>query len=153
MPEFIVMTVVRSHRNKRRSGNSIVEFAFLAPWYIFLFLGAVDMGMYCYSLISIQSAARVASLYTSSSSTTAAYSTTACRYVLSQVRNLPNVPSTLTTCAASPVVVTAAAVTGPDGASASTVTVTYSLPVLAGIPGILPAQFSATRSVEMRLQN
>ncbi len=153
MPEFIVMTVVRSHRNKRRSGNSIVEFAFLAPWYIFLFLGAVDMGMYCYSLISIQSAARVASLYTSSSSTTAADSTTACRYVLSQVRNLPNVPSTLTTCAASPVVVTAAAVTGPDGASASTVTVTYSLPVLAGIPGILPAQFSATRSVEMRLQN
>jgi len=125
----------------------------LAPWYLFLFLGTIDMGMYCYSLISLQSAARVAGVYTSNSSATAADATTACRYALGQLRNLPNVSSALTTCTASPVVVSAAAVAGPDGAQASQVTITYSLPVLAGIPGVLPTQFTATRTVKMRLQN
>lgn len=138
---------------KSRRGSSIVEFTLLAPWYLFLFLGAVDMGFYNYALISVQGAARVAALYTSTSTATAADSATACTYVLDQLRMLPNVPSSLTTCSASPVTVTASLTTGPDGNDASTVTVTYVLPTLVGIPGVLTGQYTAVRSVQMRLQD
>ena len=96
----------RNHA-KGRAGNSLIEFAFAVPFCVFLFIGAFDMGIYCYALISLQSAVRTAAVYTSTSSTTATDSTTACRYVLAQLRDLPNVPSTVTTCAASPVTVTA----------------------------------------------
>jgi Flp pilus assembly protein TadG len=32
-----------------RNGNNIIEFAFMLPWYVFLFVGAVDMGLYSYA--------------------------------------------------------------------------------------------------------
>jgi len=138
---------------KGRAGNSIVEFAFLAPWYLFLFIGMFDMGLYGYALITVQGAARVAAVYTSTSSTTATDSATACTLVLGQLRDLPNVPSTITTCDAAPVTVTATLVTGPDGGSAAQVSVTYVLPGLAGIPTVLPGQYSAVQTVQMKLQS
>ena len=141
----------RNHA-KGRAGNSLIEFAFAVPFCVFLFIGAFDMGIYCYALISLQSAVRTAAVYTSTSSTTATDSTTACRYVLAQLRDLPNVPSTVTTCAASPVTVTATQVTGPDSASAARVTATYNFPALPGIP-FLPSRVSVTRNATMRLQN
>src|SRR5665213_597431 len=101
-----------------RRGNSIIEFTILAPWYIFLFIGAFDMGIYGYALISVQSAARIAALYCSASASTASDSTTACSYALGQLRDLPDIPAALTTCSAAPLTVTAVAVTGPDSSSA-----------------------------------
>jgi Flp pilus assembly protein TadG len=138
-----------------RKGNSIIEFVFLAPWYLFLFVGFFDMGLYNYALISAQAAARVAATYTSTNSTTATDSTTACRYALAQLRDLPNVPaySPGTGCTGSSVSVTATLVTGPDGNPASLVTVTYVLPSLAGIPKLLPGQYTAVQSFEMKLQS
>lgn len=138
---------------KCRNGNSIIEFAFLAPWYIFLFIGFFDMGLYGYALISVQAAARIAAVYTSTSSTTATDSTTACSLALAQLRDLPNVPSSVTSCSAAPVTVTATLVTGPDGANAAQVRVNYVLPPLAGIPNLLPGQYSAVQTVQMKLQS
>jgi Flp pilus assembly protein TadG len=140
-------------RRKARAGNSIVEFALVVPWYLFLFVGAVDMGLCCYALVSVQGAIRTAAVYASTNSTTATDSTTVCRYVLDQLRMLPNVPTTITTCSASPVTASTSLVSGPDGSSAASVTVTYNLPVLPGIPTVLPGPFTVTRTTEMRLQN
>ncbi|HVW11195.1 MAG TPA: TadE family protein, partial [Bryobacteraceae bacterium] len=77
------------------------------PWYVFLFVGTFDFGFYAYSLIATQSAARVAALYCSTSSSTATDSTTACSYALDQLRNLPNVGYSVSTCNGSPLTVTA----------------------------------------------
>jgi Flp pilus assembly protein TadG len=147
------MASLRGH--KGRKGNSIVEFVFLAPWYLFLFIGFFDMGLYNYALISTQAAARVAASYTSTNSTTATDSATACRYAMAQLRDLPNVPaySPGTGCTGTSVTVTATLVTGPDGNQASLVTVTYVLPALSGIPNLLPGHYTAVQSFEMKLQS
>jgi Flp pilus assembly protein TadG len=139
--------------DRSRRGNNIIEFTILAPWYIFLFIGSFDMGIYTYALVSVQGAARTAALYCSTSSSTASDSTTACTYALGALRDLPNIGTGLSSCTASPLTVTASAVTGPDNANASKVTVTYVAPALAGIPGILPGQYTVTRTAEMRLRN
>ena len=91
----------------------MLETAFLLPWVLFLFVGSFDLGFYNYALISTQNAAPAA-WYTSQSPTTAADATTACTYALAELSAMPNVGSTVTTCAASPVVVTASQVTGTD---------------------------------------
>jgi hypothetical protein len=81
--------------------------------------------------------------------------TEACHYALPQLADLPNVPSNITTCNASPVVVTVTypASGTPDGLPDVQVTVAYTLPALAGIPGLLPGQYTATRTVSMKLQS
>jgi Flp pilus assembly protein TadG len=142
-------------RRGGRKGNNIIEFAFMLPWYIFLFVGAVDMGMYSYALISVQSAARVGAIYCSASSSTCTNNTTACHYALAALADLPNVPSSITTCNASPVTVTVSYPTSgtPDGNPDVTVTVAYALPTLVGIPGILPGSYTASRTVAMKLQS
>ena len=72
-----------------RKGNNIIEFAILAPWYIFLTVGAFDMGIYNYSLIGVQNAARTVALYCSASSTTCpSSSTTPCLYALDQLKGI-----------------------------------------------------------------
>jgi Flp pilus assembly protein TadG len=142
-------------RRGGRNGNNIIEFAFMLPWYVLLFVGAVDMGFYSYALISVQSAARVGAIYCSASSTTCSTNAEPCHYALAQLADLPNVPSTLTTCNASPVTVTVTYATNstPDGQPDVQVTVAYVLPALAGIKGLLPGQYTATRTVAMRLQS
>jgi len=129
--------------------------AFFLPWYIFLFIGAFDWGFYAHSLISVQSAARAAALATSANSTTAADTTLACTNALGELRIASNIPSTLTTCNALPVVVTAQLKTGvnsADGSDASEVSVAYQTPSLIPIPGILRKQITLKRVVQMRLR-
>src|SRR6202043_3764127 len=87
-----------SAKSRRRKGCAIIEFSLLMPWYVFLFVGAFDYGFFAYSLIASQSAATVGALYCATSSSTVSDSTTACGYALDQLRNLPNVGSSLTTC-------------------------------------------------------
>jgi Flp pilus assembly protein TadG len=129
----------------------MLETALLLPWVIFLFVGAFDVGFYNYALISTQNAARVAAWYTSQTTTTAADATTACTYALAELSAMPNVGTTVTTCSASPVVVTATQVTGADGDLATQVSVAYTSPQLIPILGALPAQYTFNRTVQMRL--
>lgn len=143
--------MARVNRQNRR-GNSIIEFSLIAPWFVFLFAGAFDWGFYAYALISVQSATRVAVQYTSTNATTATDSTTACSYALAELRGAPNIATTVTTCAALPLIVAATTTTGPDGAAAAQVTITYRTVQLVPIPGILSGRFTFVRSATMRLR-
>jgi hypothetical protein len=140
----------------------------LAPWYIFLFVGALDFGIYSYSLIATQTAARVAAMYCSTSLTSPCVdsSTSAhCGYVLDQLRMLPNVGSALTTCgtgtsvtSSSPVAVSSSTLSAgdsPDGManSAIGVTVVYMTPLMIPIPKMLPGQLTISRTVKMRFRS
>jgi hypothetical protein len=130
----------------------MVELALLMPWYVFLFVGAYDYGFYAYGLIATQSAARVAAMYCSGSSSLASScSSSACTYALDQLQNMPNVGTSLNSCTASPVDVTTSVVSGPDSASASQVTVQYTTPQLIPIPGLLPNSLTISRTVVMRV--
>jgi Flp pilus assembly protein TadG len=137
---------------RSRRGNALIEFSLMMPWYVFLFIGTFDFGFYAYSLIATQSAARVAALYCATSSATATDSSTACSYALDQLRNLPNVGYSMSTCDASPLTVTASTWTGPDSNSGTSVLVTYTTPQLIPIPGILPGQLTINRTVKMPLR-
>jgi Flp pilus assembly protein TadG len=133
-----------------RRGNSMVEFTLLLPWFVFLFIGTIDMGFYCYALIAVQGAARVACTYTALNNLPNDQAN-ACRYALGQLADLPNFPGASYACTAAPITVTAQPVTGPDGQSAAEVVVTYVPPALSGIPNILPGQPTITRTVIMKL--
>ena len=144
-----------SPRLRSRKGNNIIEFAILAPWYLFLSVGAFDMGIYNYALIGVQNAARTVAQYCSISSTTcAAGNTTPCLYALDQLTDLPNMGSSVTTCTSpSPVTVSVTYVTGPDGNTAAQVTVSYTSPNLIPLPNSIPSQYTASRTVTMRTQS
>src|SRR5260370_1043849 len=141
-----------SQRKKRQRGMAMLELALIGPFFFFLFVGALDWGFIAYALISLQSAARTATLYASSSSATATNSTQACSLVLGEMRKLPNIGTGVTTCSGSPLTVTLSSVTGPDAGLASQVTVTYTTIPLVPIPGLLPNQVTITRTVLMRLR-
>jgi hypothetical protein len=130
-----------------------MEFAMLSPWIYFVFVGVLDLGFYCYAFMCTESAARVAAEYTSSSGGTAADSAGACTRALGLLVKLPNVGTSVTTCAANPVVVTASSATGSDGSAASHVSVQYQTVVLIPIPGVLAKQLTITRAVKMRLRS
>jgi Flp pilus assembly protein TadG len=145
-------------RRSGQKGNAVVETALMAPWIFLLFLGVFDFGFYAYAAISTQHAARVAALYTSSSTSSVADTSGACQYVLAALKDLPNM-SGVTSCAAdasqisttTPVAVTAAAATGPDSTPASTVSVLYQTVPLFPIPGLM-GQMTITRTAEMKVQ-
>jgi Flp pilus assembly protein TadG len=122
-----------------------VEVSLMLPWILFLFIGVLDFGFYSYSIISVENAARVAAIYTSSSSPTD--STGACYYVLQELKNANNTHN-LANCGGSPLSVTAAAAT-VNGVAASQVTVTYDSPTMIPIPGLLPGTYRVTRIVTM----
>jgi len=67
------------------------------------------------------------------------------------MNGLSNVRS-LTTCGALPLIVTASAVSGPDGTAASEVSVTYRSNMLIPIPG-LSGRLNVTRRVVMMLKS
>jgi Flp pilus assembly protein TadG len=143
---------IKGHRirnNRCRHGHAVIEVALLAPWIFFMFIGAVDLGFYNYAIISTENAARVAAEYTSASTAKATDSVGACPYVLAELNSMSNVQG-LTTCTSLPVTVTATQVAGPDGAQASSVSVTYQTILMFPIPG-LAGQFTITRTAEMRL--
>jgi Flp pilus assembly protein TadG len=138
-------------RSVRERGGAMLELALFSPWIFFLFAGALDLGYYTYALISIENAARVAALYTSTNSNTATDGTGACTYALGELRTLPNVGS-MSSCSSAPLIVTAQAQNASDGTAASLVSVTYQSVPLIPIPGLLKGQFTWTRSVTMRLR-
>jgi Flp pilus assembly protein TadG len=141
----------RKHKTNARRGGSALEMALLMPIYIFLFVGAFDWGFYAHALISTENAARVAALYTSGNSSTAADATNACKLVIQELSVAPNV-SGVTTCNALPVIVTATSKTGADGQPASEIAVTYQTQQLIPIPNLLKGQVTLYRVVQMRVR-
>ena len=145
-----------NNRRKRCRGGSALEMALLMPWYVFLFVGAMDWGFFSHGLISTAAAARVVALYTSQDAFHTATSTTnttnTCTLALDELRYAANDPDSLTTCSALPVIVSYSAVTGVDNAAATSVTVQYQTVQLIPIPGLLGSQFTFQRSVQMRLR-
>ncbi len=135
----------------------MVEIALLSPWIFFLFMAIFDFGFYAYALISVENAARVAAIYTSSSPTAAGDSTGACVQALEELRMLPNVSTNVMACTAAPVRVTATALAGPlcpeivPTALCTRVAVTYTGVQLFPLPG-LTGQMTVTRVVEARVK-
>jgi Flp pilus assembly protein TadG len=129
----------------------MLELALLSPWVFLLFIGALDWGFYSYALVSLEAATRTAALYASGDSGTAVDQTRTCQLVLGEMRTLPNIGAAVTTCGMNPVVTTER-VTGPDGAFAAEVTVTYQTVGLIPIPGLLSKQATITRMVKMRIR-
>ena len=97
-------------RRKKQKGHAVLEAAFLAPWIIFLFVGAFDMGFYCYALICTENAARVAAMYTSSSASTVADSSAACTIALGEMNYMSNLVG-VNSCGSLPIIVQASSVT------------------------------------------
>jgi TadE-like protein len=137
----------------------MIELVLIAPWFVFLFIGALDWGFFSSALITAQAALRSAVLYTSSDPNFKARTDLACNIVLDEMRKLPNIGSSVTVCGSggtstmtSNPAVLAEAVTGPDGASASKVTLTYRSVSVIPIPGILAKQFTFSRNATMRIR-
>lgn len=144
---------MNKHRRRRCHGGSAFEMALMLPWFIFLFVGAFDWGYYAHALISTESAARVGVMYASTNSTDAADSSGVCKLVLEELRVVPNVGTSVTTCSASPVVASTQLVSsGADGQQAAQVSVTYTTLQLIPIPGLLANQATFYRQVQMRLR-
>ena len=137
-------------RTRREVGHAVVEATLLAPWIFFLFVGVLDFGFYAYAIISTQNAARVAALYTSANSLSVANQAVACTYALDEMSSLPNVRS-LSNCNSLPLIVTATAVTGPDGRPASQVAITYQTLPMIPMPG-LTDRLQITRIAVMRVK-
>ena len=139
------------HRRKSERGTSLIEFVVTFLIIFYLFVGALDFGFFGYSLISVQNAARVGALYTSSAITHDADQVGACTDVIQELKSLPNYSSFSNgTCNAAPLVVSVAATNGPDSEPASQVTVTYQTLQLIPIPG-LPGSLGISSSVLMRV--
>jgi Flp pilus assembly protein TadG len=141
-----------SASRKSRRGGAMLELVLISPWIFVLFIGALDWGFYSSALISLESAVRSAVLYTSGNGSTADATGTACTIVLDELRKLPNIGSSVTTCT-NPTVTAEKITTGPGSAMASRVTVTYTSISLIPIPGLLRKQFSVTRSAIMRVRS
>jgi Flp pilus assembly protein TadG len=138
-------------RRRSRRGSGVLEFTLLFPMMVFLFIGTFDWGFYAYALISAENALRVAATYTSTNGTTAIDSTQACTYAIQELQGAPNMAS-VTTCNALPLIVTATAVTGPDGNPATQVALRYQTTKLIPIPGLLTGQATIYRVFQMRLR-
>jgi Flp pilus assembly protein TadG len=134
-----------------KKGSSAVEFAILVPWFVFLFIGILDMGYYNYALITAQSAARTAVLFTSSSTSASTQTAAACSYVYDQLTMNINLMGATTCSSPSPISLTTSVGVGPDGNQASTVTIQFTSATLIPIPGLLPANVPIVRTAQMMI--
>lgn len=148
---------MKKSRRKSCRGGSAFEMAMLMPWYIFLFVGALDWGFFSHALISTASAARVVALYASTSAGYAANTTpnntNTCILALAELRFADNDLTSLGSCSALPVIVSYSSVSGADGQAAASATVQYQTLQLIPIPGFLGSQFTFQQTVQMRLRS
>jgi len=141
----------RSRANQR--GQSVIEVALLLPWLVYGFIGAFDLGVYSYSLISAESAARVVGMYASSSTAVAENPTLACTYALAELKDSPGVGSTSSCSAGSVVTVsTSYLASGADGLPAAQVSITYTPTKVISLPGLLNGSMTITRTVEFPIR-
>jgi Flp pilus assembly protein TadG len=140
-----------------KRGQAVVEVTLLIPWIVFAFIAAFNFGIFAYSLISTENAARTAATYASQSLAVAqggSIVTQVCPYVLGELGDAPGVGSAVTTCAASPVTVSVTAETpGSGNMSTVKVAVTYNTMQLIPLPGLMAGSLAITRTVEMPIRN
>jgi len=159
----------------RARGSAMVELCLMAPWIFFLFIGVMDFGYFAYASIQVENATRVAAMRTSAD-TSSQTSAIACAAVLPELKFLPNIMTTVTTCNAAPLIVTqntycgtgwatsgvpactgttsppcADCTLGNQNAASSEVVVTYESPQFVPIPGLLAGKLQLTRKAEMRI--
>jgi Flp pilus assembly protein TadG len=153
---------MRKTRGCGRNGNSMVEFALIAPWYFFLFAGTLQTGFTLYGLMAVQNAARVAAIHVAANKVAAGDQAGACAIVIQELQGLPNINSSFNSnCSAAPVTVTVnycddnvpcnGTLTSVDNGPAAFVSVKYNLPAAAQFP--VPGLTSITRTMEMRLRD
>ena len=158
---FAIMQKTKSNGNVRRRqrGNAIVEFALVAPMLFALMLAIFDSGLYVYSFISVQSAARSAALRNSGSPETATDSSAACSIAANQLQGLPSMGSFSGSCSAAPLIVTSilcqtnscgSAAASADGTESAVVTVKYSVPAMFGFPIAGPPVITASSQMKLR---
>ena len=148
----------RSFRKRGQSGGSVIEFALLLPWIIFLFVGAFDWGFYAHALISTENATRVAAIYAANLGSGSISESTACTLVLAELSVAANVAGK-TTCVwgtsvtdSSPVGVTETCTT-LDSVNAVQVAVTYRTLQLIPIPGMLAGKVTLYRTATLPMNN
>ncbi len=130
-----------------------MEVALVLPWLVFCFVGAFDLGVYSFALISTESAARVVGMYASSSTSVAGNPTLACTYALAELKDSPGVGSTSSCSASGPVnVSTSYLATGADGLPAAQVSITYTPSKVISLPGLINGGLSITRTVEFPIR-
>ncbi len=149
---------LRVTRRKQR-GSAVIEISLLAPWILFLFIGVFDMGMYTYTMVGVENAARVAAEYTSKNVVVANDTPGARAIACAEVAMLPNI-GTQANCIAGGGNLTVTATkldstTTPasvDGQTATLVSVQYTGNQLIPIPGLLMGRLNITRTIEMRVR-
>lgn len=139
-------------RASKRRGHAVMEFALVAPWIFFAFVGVIDFGFYAYWLMTVTNASRTAAHVASELGSAQAQ---ACNEVLNEMRGVIGWAGASTTCDASPLIVTVTPLdetTTPASADASQsvlVSVTWETTPLIPVPGILQG-FTIRRDAEMR---
>ncbi len=144
-------TLSKSKRDRTR-GHAVIEAALLLPCLIFLFVGVFDMGFYCYALIGVENATRIAVEYTATSTYTASDSASACTLALNELALVLDLKG-VSGCGSLPLKVNATAINAADGAPASQVSVQYQSSRFIPIPGLLAGRFTITRVAQMRLRS
>jgi Flp pilus assembly protein TadG len=144
----------RNRPGRRNQGSAVIEMALIAPWFLFLFIGVVDIGFYCYDLIAVENAARVAAEYTSTGTDKADDAGGACTRVKLDLASLPNISGLAGPCDSLPLIVTATKGAGLGGnGTATTVTVTYQTQKLIPIPALLQGQFTFSSTAISRVKS
>lgn len=125
----------------------------MLPWLVFCFVGAFDLGIYSYAMISAESAARVVGMYASSSTSVAQNPTLACTYAIAELQDSPGVGNT-SSCSASGAVnvSTSYLASGADGLPAAQVSITYKPTQVISLPGMINGSLTITRTVEFPIR-
>jgi Flp pilus assembly protein TadG len=156
----INMREIPKNRRKSTRGNSLVEFALVAPVFVLMLLGTAQLGFYAYAFVSVENASRSAVLRNSSGSESAIDQETACAVVVEEMRGMPNLGASFSSpCTSAPLVVNSrlcsdaqpcsGGAISADGAPAAAVTVAYTMPTFLPMGG--PAVIS--RTVHMKLRS
>lgn len=151
----------RLRRNaKGERGNSLVEFALAAPVLLWVVLVSFDAGLYMYSFICVQSAARAGAIRNSGGTESAVDQVNACSIAKDQLQGLPSVAALTGSCTAAPLVVSSVLCSGnsacgsasssADGTESTLVTVRFTLPSVFGIPLAGPAVVAASSQMKLR---
>lgn len=135
-----------------RKGHAVMEFALIAPWIFFVFVGVIDFGFYAYWLMAVTNASRVAAHLAAENGSSQSI---ACNEVRNELRGVLGWTSAPAACNASPLIVTVTeldSTTTPQSADASPsvlVSVTWDATPLIPVPGIAQT-FTIRRDAEMR---
>jgi Flp pilus assembly protein TadG len=150
----------RRRRARGERGNALVEFGLVAPLLLWIVLVSFDAGLYMYSFICVQSAARAGAIRNSGGTESAVDQANACAIAKDQLQGLPSIAAATGSCTTSPLVVTSVLCSGSgacgsasssaDGTAATLVIVRYTLPSLFAIPLTGPPVVAAASQMKLR---